>query len=96
MDAVGMGIKNAPQVGIYGEFRRRMYCSSLREWEDKLSQMKQTGDILFDEAYPDADDGGNVGPIGDTEIIRRRGYEYAYLVDMYGNLEACAFRVAPL
>lgn len=96
MDAVGMGIKNAPQVGIYGEFRRRMYCSSPREWEDKLSRMKQTGDILFDEAYPDADDGGNVGPIGDTEIIRRRGYEYAYLVDMYGNLEACAFRVAPL
>lgn len=96
MDAVGMGIKNAPQVGIYGEFRRRMYCSSPREWEDKLSQMKQTGDILFDEAYPDADDEGNVGPIGDTKIIRRRGYEYAYLVDMYGNLEAYAFRVAPL
>lgn len=78
------GLEIEPRVLMSGAMKEIDYIPPER-WHMAILSARKSGDQLFDLAYPDAYNGGNVGPVGMVNIIERSGYSYAYLVNMTGD-----------
>lgn len=83
------GLKHDPEIEY--RFKPDFLIETRHDWEEKVRSVIRDADRLYDEAYPDADNGGNVGPIGSVIIVISGPYLFLYSVDAYGHWNREAF-----
>lgn len=90
-EIISKGIAVAEPHGIGSTFYPWQFVSTQAEWIDQMNKLRARSDDMFDEAYPDAYDGGNVGPVGEIIISQHSGYVYVYIIDFRGDWESAVF-----
>lgn len=91
-EIITRGVKSCPKfMGIHGAFYRNQFVGSRDEWKKEVNKLREESDIIFDEVYPHAHEGGNAGDIGELLFSRNHGYIYVYMMDYYGNWESRIF-----
>lgn len=88
-DIARNGLKYDPL--IEWRFKPEYFVESRAEWERELDNALYDGGCLYDEAYPDVDEGGSCGPIGEVIVYLSGPYVFAYEVDSYGRWVRIAY-----
>lgn len=80
---VAGAFKNQPLcLGLGNVLYPTMVCHSPEEWQERLKDVEERGQMLNDEAYSR----GYENHVGFISLRRKGGYLYAYMYDSYGDL----------
>lgn len=85
------GIKYANPHGINSVFYPSMFIRTRDMWKTEMDRLRVRSDVMFDECYPDAHDGGSVGLCGQIIISVSDGYVYVYMIDARGNMDSIMY-----
>lgn len=85
------GAKLAEPHGTSSAFYPHMFVENREDWIQYMNSLREDSDRLFDEFYPDAYDGGKVGPCGEIQISKHDGFIYVYLINSRGDWDSRFF-----